>query len=110
MYPTNDGPGIIHIPAKKFDMPNVVTKAWTPKILASTTDVSEFPGAVAKPNIKPNEANAAKVWQYTIAKALIEAIELATTRTTIGSTIGRSDMAPKRTRAKVLAPPIIETM
>ena len=21
MYPTNDGPGIIHIPAKKFDMP-----------------------------------------------------------------------------------------
>ena len=97
------------IPAKRLDMPKVVTRDPIPNKSASTTDVREFPGAVANPNTNPNIPNAANVWQYIIAKVLMEAIPLATESTMMGLINGRSEIPPKTILAKVFAPPIIET-
>ena len=91
-------------------MPNVVTRDPTPNRFANITDVSEFPGAVENPNMNPNTAKEEKVWQYIIANAQMEAIPLATIRTTIGLTNGRSDIPPNKILARVLAPPIIDTI
>ena len=56
-----DGPGMMQVPAKRFDIPKVVTSDPTPNRFANTTDVREFPGAVVNPKIKPTVAKAAKV-------------------------------------------------
>lgn len=101
---------MIHVPAKKFDIPKVVTREPTPNRLANITDVNELPGAVENPNINPNTANAVKVWQYIIAYAHMEAIALATMRTTIGLTKGRSEIPPNKILAIVFAPPMIDTI
>ena len=101
---------MIQVPAKKFDMPNVVTNDPTPNRFDNITDVREFPGAVANPKIKPSIAKAENVWQYIMANAVIAATVLATISTTIGLTKCRSDMPPTRILANVFAPPMIETM
>ena len=101
---------MMNVPAKKLDMPNVVTRDATPNKFANTIEVKEFPGAVANPNAKPKTANAANVWHRIIANALIAAIPLETINTTMGLTDGRSEMAPNKILANVFAPPINDTM
>lgn len=98
------------MPAKKFDMPNVVTNDPTPNRLDNITDVNEFPGAVANPKIKPSVAKDANVWQYIIENDVAAATILAMMSTTIGLTNDKSEMPPKRILANVFAPPMIETM
>ena len=110
IQPTNDGPGIIQVPAKKLDIPNVVTNEPTPNRLDNITDVNEFPGAVANPNINPSEANAANVWQYIIANEVIAATVFAIISTTMGLTKGKSETPPRRILAIVFAPPMMETI
>ena len=91
-------------------MPNVVTNEPTPNRFDNITEVKEFPGAVANPNIKPREAKAANVWQYIIANEVVAATVLAIMSTTIGLTNAKSEMPPKSILANVFAPPIIDTI